>query len=307
MIKLKIGFIGTLVSISIGASSILADKAQAQEPVVKKKKPIPAILVDKKTNMLFVTDYENGEYKTIKKFHTTLGRVKGDKEEEGDLKTPEGIYTFRGKRVPPSLAAKFGVMAFDIDFPNTFDRLAGRTGSAIMLHATNEPQRLKQNYDSEGCVVVENEELKQIEPYVRFGLTPILIFHELSDEYLKPGQDPALKTFFSGWIKSWETKDLDGYIDAYHSDFISQGKNKTAWKNYKATLNKQYSSIEINPEDVLYYRHPKYSMITFTQNYRSKLRNGGWGHRSRGTKILYVAEEAGKPKIIAETFTNLMW
>jgi hypothetical protein len=48
-------------------------------------------------------------------------------------------------------------------------------------------------------------------------------------------------------------------------------------------------------------------MITFTQNYRSKLKDGSWGHRSRGTKILYVAEEQGQPKIIAETYTTLMW
>ena len=83
--------------------------------------------------------------------------------------------------------------------------------------------------------------------------------------------------------------------------------NETSGRPTKHQLNKRYASIEIGPEDVLYYRHPKYSMITFTQNYRSKLKGGGWGHRSRGTKILYIAEEGGKPKIIAETYTTLMW
>src|SRR5581483_1704733 len=101
------------------------------------------------------------------------------------------------------------------------------------------------------------------------------------------------------WVQSWEHKDIDGYISHYHSDFKENGKNRDQWKAYKAGLNKQYATIEINPEDVLYFRHPKYSMITFTQNYRSKLKSGAWGHRSRGTKILYIAEEAGKPKIIA--------
>ena len=48
-------------------------------------------------------------------------------------------------------------------------------------------------------------------------------------------------------------------------------------------------------------------MITFTQNYRSKLKNGQPGFQARGTKILYVAEESGKPRIIAETYTPLMW
>lgn len=266
-----------------------------------------AILVDKKTNQLFLTEYVDGKYNTIKTFHTTLGQVKGDKEEQDDLKTPEGIYTFSALLKPPTLKKKFGVMAFYINYPNTFDQLAGRTGFDIMLHATDEPTRLKQDFDSLGCVVVKNEELAEIAPKIRIGLTPILIFPELSDEYLKPGQDPKLKGFFDSWIKSWETETIDEYIRHYHSDFSAGGKDRSQWKTYKSQLNSRYSSIEIGPEDVMYYRHPKYSMITFTQNYRSKLKGGSWGHRSRGTKILYVAEEAGEPKIIAESFTRLMW
>jgi murein L,D-transpeptidase YafK len=265
------------------------------------------ILVDKKTNNLHVCEYVDGSYKIIKTYHATLGQVKGDKEDESDLKTPEGIYTFKSYLTPPSLQAKFGAMAFYMNFPNQFDQLAGRTGSGIMLHATNEPDRLKKNYDSQGCVVVKNEEIQEIRSHIRLGLTPILIFSDLTSEYMKPGQDKDLKSFFETWVKSWENKEIDQYISHYHSDFSANGKNKGAWKKYKTHLNAVYSSIEIRPEDVKFYRHPKYSMVTFTQNYRSKRKSGGWGHRSRGTKILYIAEEAGKPKIIAETYTDLMW
>jgi murein L,D-transpeptidase YafK len=176
-----------------------------------------------------------------------------------------------------------------------------------MLHATNTPDRLNQDYDSEGCVVCKNEELAEMASSIRLGLTPILIFQNLTDEYRRPGKDPAIRSFFETWIKAWENRDLAAYIDHYHSDFSAQGKDQDAWKAYKDQLNKRYTDISIGPEDVLYYRHPKYWMITFTQNYRSKVKGGGWGHRSRGTKILYVAEEAGKPKIITETYTQLMW
>ena len=266
-----------------------------------------AILVDKKTNRLRVTRYVNGAYETIKEYHATLGQVTGDKLSEGDLKTPEGIYTFKSKLLPPTLKKKFGVMAFYMNFPNDFDKLAGYTGSNIMLHATDTPERLSKNYDSEGCVVVKNEELAEIAPHIRLGLTPILIFQELKDEFLKPGQSPKLKSFFDSWIQAWESKSIDAYISHYHSDFSAQGKDKSQWKTYKGTLNKNYATISIGPEDVQYYQHPKYSMITFTQNYHSKLKSGGVGHRSRGTKILYIGEEAGQPKIISETYTTLMW
>ena len=269
--------------------------------------PKTAILVDKDTNTLHVTELVDGEYKTLKSFHTTLGKVKGDKERESDLKTPEGIYTFDRKLTPPSLKKKFGSMAFYVNYPNAYDEIAGRTGFDIMLHATDTPERLKQDYDSEGCVVVKNEELAEIQPYIRLGLTPILIFPKLTEDYKKPGKDPAILSFFQGWILAWETKKLDSYIDHYHSDFKAQGKDKDQWKSFKSSLNHKYSEIRINPTDVLYYRHPKYWMVTFTQSYQSRMKGGGWGHRSRGTKILYIAEEAGKPKIIAETYTSSMW
>ena len=269
--------------------------------------PSTVVLVDKKTNQLLLGEYNNGDYKIVKTYHATLGQVKGDKEDENDLKTPEGIYTFTTILRPPKLQAKFGVMSLAMNFPNAFDSLAGRTGNGIMLHATNEPERLKKNYDSQGCVVVKNEEIVEIQPKIRLGLTPILIFSDLTPEFLHPGTDSALKKFFDGWIHGWETKNINEYISHYHSDFSANGKHRDAWKAYKGNLNSRYATIEVHPEDVHFYRHPKYSMVTFTQNYRSKLKNGGWGHRSRGTKILYVAEEAGEPKIIAETFSELMW
>ncbi len=270
-------------------------------------KPTTAVLVDKKTHQLYVTEYQDGGYKTLKTYHVTLGKVKGDKETEGDLKTPEGIYTFDAKLTPPTLKAKFGMMAFHVAFPNTYDVMAGRTGSHIMLHATNEPDRLKQDYDSEGCVVVKNEEIQEIAPFLKLGLTPILIFEELTPEFMKPGSSEYLKSFFEKWVKAWEGKDIENYINGYHSDFSANRKNKEQWRAYKTSLTKRYQTIVVNPEDVKYYRHPKYSMITFTQNYRSTLKGGGMGHRSRGTKILFVAEEAGQPKIVAETYTTLMW
>jgi murein L,D-transpeptidase YafK len=302
----RISAIAASIGLGFSTLSIASSESAGGSPAAKKKL-YSAILVDKTKNMLEVVDLQDGEYVTLKKFHTTLGKVKGDKFQEDDQKTPDGIYIFNAKITPPSLQPKFGVMAYYMNYPNDFDRIAGRTGFGIMLHATNEPERLKEDYDSDGCVVVKNEELTEISPYIRVGLTPILVFPELTDEYRKPGKDPAIRSFFEGWIKSWENRDIDAYIDHYHSDFSAQKKDKDQWKAYKSGLNKRYSEISIGPEDVLYYKHPKYWMITFTQNYRSKLKGGAWGHRSRGTKILYVAEEAGKSKIIAETYTQQMW
>ena len=68
--------------------------------------PTTAILVDKKSNTLHICEYVDGSYKIIKTFHATLGQVTGDKEDENDLKTPEGIYTFKSRMTPPLTSAQ---------------------------------------------------------------------------------------------------------------------------------------------------------------------------------------------------------
>jgi len=298
-----------LLPVLVASFSVRGTAVNAAAPDVGEKRTT-AILVDKRLNQLHVTEYVDGSYKIIKTYHATTGKVKGDKEVEGDLKTPEGIYVANARLTPPAIKAKFGALAFYLNFPNTFDELAARTGNNIMLHATDTPDRLKQDFDSEGCVVVNNHEIREIDPQIRLGLTPVLIFPDspgLTDEYMHPGKNPKLRSFFERWIRAWESEDIEGYISSYHSDFSAQGMDRARWKAFKANLNSKYASISIGPEAVRYYAHPKYSMVTFTQNYRSTLKGGGRGHVSRGTKILFVAEESGQPKIIAETYTQLMW
>ncbi len=270
------------------------------------------ILVDKKTNLLHVAHYEsNDSFKIMKTFHCTTGKVKGDKEEEGDLKTPEGVYQFTNKLTPPHLKPKFGPMAFYINFPNAYDQIAGRTGYDIMLHGTDEPSRLKKDFDSEGCVVVHSDDLKEVEKMIQMRLTPILVFDELTPEFQQGVRSEKLHAFFNSWIKDWESRDVDKYMSHYHTDFSSPIKgrnfNRADWKNYKNVLTKKYSNITVNSSDPYFFRHPKYTMMMFTQDYESTLKNGRRGLVSRGTKILYIAEENGEPKIISENFTETMW
>jgi len=265
------------------------------------------LLVDKKQNELYVTYYRENKYEVIKKYRTTVGMVTGDKEVEADLKTPEGVYFFTSRLTPPNLKSKFGAMAFYMNYPNTFDKLAGSTGYDIMLHSTNEPSRLQFDLDSEGCIVLTDKEIKEVQEYVRINLTPILVFDEIQSDYWHPESDGKLKKFFADWIAAWTGKNIDGYISKYHSAFTANGRNLNQYRVYKNELNKNYEQINVSPEKVMYYRHPKYSVISFIQNYSSTLKNGAKGHQSRGTKMLLVGEEKGEFKIIEEDFTDSTW
>lgn len=55
----------------------------------------------------------------------------GPKLEEGDKQSPEGFYTVTAGQMNPN--SQFH-LAFNLGYPNDFDRANGRTGSALMVH-----------------------------------------------------------------------------------------------------------------------------------------------------------------------------
>jgi len=194
-------FIATLLSVLFATVPVQMANAQVAAPVAKRSSHAghlhTLILVDKKTNQLHVAHYEaDDSFKILKTYHATTGKVKGDKEEEGDLKTPEGVYQFSNLRKPPHLQPKFGPMAFAVNYPNEYDQIAGCNGDSIMLHGTNEPDRLKKDFDSEGCIVVQNEDLAELQKVIQIRLTPVMIFDDLQPQYKNGGRDEKLHRFF---------------------------------------------------------------------------------------------------------------
>lgn len=267
--------------------------------------PFPIVLVDKAKHQLHSAIYQNDKIEFVKSYHVTLGKVIGDKEVEKDLKTPEGVYFFKAKITPPNLKKKFGIMALMMDYPNVIDRIAGKTGYDIMLHATDDPSRLKRDYDSEGCVVIDNHEIEEVSKSVRLGITPILIYNELKPEYLNANYKPELKQAFDRWLNAWQGKNINEYIGSYDEKFSYNGMNLKKYKEYKSALNSKYDKIIVDVKNVRYFYHPKYDVISFTQRYQSTLKNGRKGFDSSGTKMLYFQKVGDQYKIAAEDHTTI--
>jgi murein L,D-transpeptidase YafK len=61
----------------------------------------------------------------------TWSGVLGPKIREGDRQSPEGFYAVGLKQLNPKSAY---FRAFDLGFPNAYDRAHGRTGSYLMVH-----------------------------------------------------------------------------------------------------------------------------------------------------------------------------
>ncbi len=257
------------------------------------------VVVDKKTHQTHLANYKDGRLEPVKTFRTTLGQKTGDKIMEGDLKTPEGIYEFLFRAQAPNLKPKFGPLAIYISYPNVMDKAGAKTGFDILIHGTDDPARLEKQFDSLGCVVLDNENVKVVSDNIKLKDTKVIITKDFSLLQNTP-RLPKAKAFFERWIKAWSTKDLTTYIESYADEFRSDGMNRLAFANYKDALNKKYGTITVTASDVRYYFHEKYDLITYTQNYSSTFPNGQPAFQGSSKKNLYLQERNGEYRIIVE-------
>lgn len=75
---------------------------------------------------------DDGRYHHFKTYPicTWSGEL-GPKLQQGDKQAPEGFYTVHKNQMNPNSSFH---LAFNLGFPNNFDRAHGRTGSALMVH-----------------------------------------------------------------------------------------------------------------------------------------------------------------------------
>ncbi len=259
------------------------------------------VLVDKTKYELHLANHlSDGTIQIFKTYPVTIGKNSGDKMIEGDLKSPEGIYRFTQKFTPPQIKQKFGAMAFYMNYPNFIDKQQKKTGFDIMLHSTDDLKRLEKPQDSDGCFVVNDERIKEIDPYIKPLETYILVYDQLKPEYLSAAGKADVKEAFDKWLTAWTSKDIDTYIDSYSDSFRSKGMNKEQYKAYKDSLNKRYHEIKVAVSNVKIYKHPKYSIVTYTQDYSSTFQNGREAFSANSRKMLYLVPENGSLKIAYE-------
>ncbi|MFC1528411.1 murein L,D-transpeptidase family protein [Candidatus Latescibacterota bacterium] len=311
-LKIEIDFPSQEVKpVPIASLEKLTDKNFEAESILKYNGLSPyVILVDKSAHTLYLLEYENGERKNVLAFDCETGRNSGDKREEGDNKTPEGIYLIINKYsrseilrlVGRNKAYQYGEMAFVINFPNPLDHAEGKNGGGIWLHGRDEPPDNSQPNGTHGCVVVTNETIKMISKYVKLNSTPIIIVDKLK---ILPKEDTETKSneileLVEKWRSAWETKSIDEYISYYSPSFISQGRNRTQWKNYKADRVFRYVNINhIKLDNFAIFQHGNEMVVHFLQDYSASNLSG------KGIKTLYLRPGKYFWEIVAESIRSI--
>ncbi len=253
--------------------------------------PTEFLAVDKSQQGLFVFERQS-PLAVVDKAVCTTGEKVGDKREEGDLKTPEGVY-FIGNRLDAGLDYDlYGGLAFTLNFPNPVDRVKGKTGSGIWIHGRGHKITPR---ETKGCVALNNEDLTRLEPRLRANL-PVLIAGEVAWTNAEGQSEvPAnLARQVEAWAKAWgsKSKEFFEYFDPVRFA-KSEGHPFEAFRSHKEGLFANLPWLQVQVSDVTVLPGPDYWVTYFGQYYRSPTL------RSEGIKRLYwQADDQGRLRIV---------
>lgn len=268
------------------------------------------ILVEKATHKLYLYENKGSFPKLIKTFNTATGKFKGNKSNEGDHKTPEGIYTiydFLSKdelhRRHGKYAEIYGPGAFPMDYPNFIDNRENKKGGGIWLHSTDDDSRISKGLDSRGCVVVKGQDLKDISQFIEINHTPIIVVQDIFflSESTWNRNRKDLSDVVSKWAKAWQDKDFNTYINSYDSrEFYDRSRGSySSYKAYKHAVFSRPDKPEIKLDFISIMATDHYAVVHLQQDYRSAVIN------DVGKKTLYLKKDNNYDwKIVGETWSK---
>ncbi|MBI5430273.1 MAG: L,D-transpeptidase [Nitrosomonadales bacterium] len=232
-----------------------------------------ALVVDTSRSTLFVYENANGKARYVTDFYVTIGKLGTEKVAEGDQRTPIGVYFVKAELPKSQLADLYGVGAYPLSYPNEWDRKNQRTGSGIWLHGTPSNTYSRPPRASNGCVVLANDDLKKLAPYLQAGITPIIIANRIdwgSEEDTVERAD--LMQAIEQWRADWSSLDTGAYLGHYARNFSNGDMNFAAWARQKQLVNSAKSWIKVNLENVSVFAYPEQPgmvVVNFEQDYNS--------------------------------------
>jgi murein L,D-transpeptidase YafK len=252
-------------------------------------------MIDKARNRLYVFEPDHkGGLKKIADEYVVTGSVAGDKKRQGDARTPNGIYRFIQKLEDSELEARYGPVAFPIDYPNELDALHGKDGYGIWMHGYPFDVQRRPPQDTRGCFALSNARLLKMAQYVKLGRSWVIIGENLIFDQNRSKQAllKSVRRDIEAWRSDWASLDVDAYLSHYHHDFRSGKRDLAAWKRHKHRVNTGKTFVDVSFRDMTIIHDPnrwpegEVVVAEFDQHYRSS------NYSDIGRKRLYLARES---------------
>jgi murein L,D-transpeptidase YafK len=261
------------------------------------------LFVDTARSRLYV--YEKGEgnvLRYIADYYVTIGKNGIGKKDQGDKRTPIGVY-FASRKLNRPLPDLYGDAAYPLNYPNEIDSYERKTGSGIWIHGTPRDTYSRPPRASDGCVVLSNPDMKALQEVLQAGNTPVVI--GVNFQWVNPDsvrhQDrdkAALKSAIEQWRKDWAAQKTDAYLSHYTSDFFYSEGDLSRWASYKRQIQASKPKVSVNLSEVSMFTYPnsKRNMVVvdFEQEYVSA------ALRNVMKKRQYWVQENGEWKILYE-------
>ena len=120
------------------------------------------IYVDVPTSRLYLFEYLNDRPVAVQDYYVSIGHEGAGKEQEGDRRTPIGIYQTTGYIPGQSLHERYGYGALPINYPNSLDKSRARSGHGIWLHGTEPSWVNRSPLATDGCVSLSNLDFESL-------------------------------------------------------------------------------------------------------------------------------------------------
>lgn len=159
------------------------------------------VVVDASHSRVYVFEQQNGSLQLIRSFYASVGRAGFDKQEEGDLRTPLGVYHITSRLDDQQVEELYGIGALPLNYPNEHDRRMGRTGSGIWLHGVPRISYARSPYATEGCVALANDDMAYLMRELEPRRTPVIIADEVN--WVRPDALSTHRAEFRELLLRW--------------------------------------------------------------------------------------------------------
>lgn len=256
------------------------------------------ILASKKNKQINIYNVHKS-IRYIDKIDALFGKIDGDKEIEGDLKTPIGVYDFTSQLSKvDKLEDRYGPLALTSNYPNLIDKnIFKKTGYGIWLHG--KPLDNTTKIDTKGCIAIDNTKLINTSKKINYKNTILIIAKDKVAQSDSLEMATILSNIYS-WKHSWENNNFQKYISFYNPRFKRfDNKSLKSFAKFKRNIFRRgksktiiFKDIEIIP----YYfgDNDKYFRIRFFEDYKSQ------SLYFKGHKELYVSLKNEKMSILVE-------
>ena len=254
------------------------------------------VLVEKSSAKVFLYVHNEKGLTLQETIPCSIGKVRGEKKENGDQKTPSGIFWLEEYIPEADLPREYGAGALVLNYPNYFDRVSERGGNGIWIHGTHLPERIRYPRDTDGCVVVSNDHFEKIRTFVRLFETPVIIQKKIryaSSEQWRNMQARFLSRF-EQWKNTWRDWDGSKPDGLYSKNFQSDPQGVKHLLRVRKALAGELEGARIKIRNLIVLRNGKEALSFFVQEWRTPWRS------SRLARAVYWMREGREWMILGE-------